>query len=181
MKKVGSVELFRIPGHNYYSIIKGKDFVSSGIVTVSDKIFAPGSSFESKGILKHGEQGFALDEGVSNVSIMRPNENLSMEEIVSGYLEEDSSLFTMRLSRVIRNGGIYAFYREKRFLFLPSHVMEYLIKNISPTREVLKTNGRCVFLINKIDGEVLAVIESIEDPDLTEEELNLFKTLSLRG
>lgn len=180
MKKLSSIELFRLPNHNHYTLIEGDDFISSGVVVISRNAINPGTNFKSKGLVKgKDEEFFSLREGVDNVSLFRM-EGTNMESVVDSYLEESGEqLYKVKLTGITRDIGVYASY-SKGFIFLPSSVMEFIIKNLSG-KEKLLTNGRTLFVKSVQTDETLIIVETLVESELTEDEEKLIAMLHRRN
>lgn len=181
MKKLSSIELFRWPNHNHYSLIEGSDYLSSGIVTIRSSVFSPGTNFKSKGILQNNEgaTNFSLEKDVSNVSLFKASDDFDMNQIIESYIEGGEELYPLKLTTITRKGGIYGRYK-KGFVYLPAYIMEFIVKAMS-RKEKLVTNGRAVFLVDPQSKEYLVSVETMVEPDFSEEETDLLATLNRRA
>lgn len=175
MKKLSSAELFRVPSNDFYILIEGNDFYSSGVFTIKKKFLSPSSSFKTKGIsFDDNGKSFQIPDSERSAVF---HYDINFEELVESALSENNILYRVQLSEFTRQGILYASY-TKGFISLPAKIIEFVVKHMS-NLEQLSTDGRTLFITR--GDEIIAMIETCEEPALKEQEKELIVQLSMAG
>lgn len=174
MRKITSAELFRIPSNDFYMVIQGDDFYSSGIFSVREEFLSKNVNLPSKGIGFDCEGDACLLEGVNDSRAeVYLYKGVSFDDLVVESKKEESILNRVQLSEFTRQGVLYATY-SRGFISLPAKIVEFVLKYIS-NKETLWTNGKTLFVMR--EDEVIAMIETCDEPNLSASEKEIIVQL----